>query len=95
MSAPPKKDNYRAQLIKPDEEEEEDDFEEQDDILERDVKYPPITYYVWFCIFVSCQALGFGATVSFTGPTMDSISKDLNLCGMVYVLCLLIQSQKN
>lgn len=73
--------NYNEHLIKDDDEyENEDEYDEE----ESNYKYPPISNYIMFCLMVNCQAIGFGTTVSFTGPTLDDISDDLNLCGNVF-----------
>mmetsp|Transcript_30392 Transcript_30392/g.39176 ORF Transcript_30392/g.39176 Transcript_30392/m.39176 type:complete len:96 (+) Transcript_30392:216-503(+) len=72
-------DYMNEQLLK--DEENYSDEENHSSSKVGEFEYPSISFYVIFCLMINCQALGFGTTVSFTGPTLDDIAADLNLCG--------------
>ena len=38
-------------------------------------------FYAPFILLVNLSTLGFGTTISFTGPTIGDIIDDLSLCG--------------
>ena len=51
-----------------------------DNISVKEIIYPPFAQYLVFCLIVNAQALSFGTTISFTGPTLSTIIDDMQLC---------------
>jgi len=58
-----------------------------DDVVIKEILYPPFSQYLVFCLIVNMQALSFGTTISFTGPTLSTIIDEMQLCGNVTLCC--------
>ena len=56
---------------------EGDDFDVKVDVQPA----KPVAFYLPLCLLINVSTLGFGTTLSFTGPTISVITDDLGLCG--------------